>query len=194
MILLCSPPLCVESLQPKLSRQRTITAGRVREASIILPARFDIREVKCQKHPKRQLKVKPVTPRERQQQQHRQQSLRPIGGLRDADVYPRQRDRSNGYYQGVWHIVDTLLMLCSGLCIICSRGLLTGPQPMLLAPLVPFRVFSVFRGSHARAFPLEYDEQEDRHYFGVRAADPLCGQCWQVSNCSRKFDYPPFSP
>lgn len=38
---------------------------------------------------------------------------------------------------------------------------------------------------------LEYNEEEDRHCFGVRAVDPLCGQCWQVSNCSREFDYPP---
>jgi len=38
---------------------------------------------------------------------------------------------------------------------------------------------------------LEYNEQEDRHCFGVRAPDPLCGQCWQVSSCSREFEYPP---
>ena len=38
---------------------------------------------------------------------------------------------------------------------------------------------------------LEYNEQEDRHCFGVRAPDPLCGQCWQASGCSREFDYPP---
>jgi hypothetical protein len=38
---------------------------------------------------------------------------------------------------------------------------------------------------------LEYNEQEDRHCFGVRSVDPLCGQCWQVSNCSREFEYPP---
>jgi len=38
---------------------------------------------------------------------------------------------------------------------------------------------------------LEYNEQEDLHCFGVRATDPLCGQCWQVSGCSREFDYPP---
>ena len=38
---------------------------------------------------------------------------------------------------------------------------------------------------------LEYNEQEDRHCFGVRAIDPLCGQCWQVSSCSREFEYPP---
>ena len=38
---------------------------------------------------------------------------------------------------------------------------------------------------------LEYNEQEDRHCFGVRTADPLCGQCWQVSSCSREFEYPP---
>jgi hypothetical protein len=38
---------------------------------------------------------------------------------------------------------------------------------------------------------LEYDEQEDRHYFGVRAREPLCGQCWEVSRCPREFSYPP---
>lgn len=38
---------------------------------------------------------------------------------------------------------------------------------------------------------LEYDEQVDRHYFGVRARDPLCGQCWEVSSCSQEFSYPP---
>jgi hypothetical protein len=38
---------------------------------------------------------------------------------------------------------------------------------------------------------LEYDEQEERHYFGVRAPEPLCGQCWEVSSCSREFSYPP---
>jgi hypothetical protein len=38
---------------------------------------------------------------------------------------------------------------------------------------------------------LEYNQEEDRHCFGVRAVDPLCGQCWEVSGCSREFDYPP---
>ncbi len=38
---------------------------------------------------------------------------------------------------------------------------------------------------------LEYDEQEDLHFFGVRAPEPLCGQCWKVSSCSREFSYPP---
>lgn len=38
---------------------------------------------------------------------------------------------------------------------------------------------------------LEYNEQEDRHCFGVRAAQPLCNQCWETSHCSREFDYPP---
>lgn len=38
---------------------------------------------------------------------------------------------------------------------------------------------------------LEYNEQEDRHCFGVRAGQPLCGQCWEVSRCSREFEYPP---
>jgi hypothetical protein len=38
---------------------------------------------------------------------------------------------------------------------------------------------------------LEYSEQEDLHYFGVRAPQPLCLQCWEVSQCSREFGYPP---
>lgn len=38
---------------------------------------------------------------------------------------------------------------------------------------------------------LEYNEQEDLHCFGVRAAEPLCAQCWEVSGCSREFAYPP---
>lgn len=38
---------------------------------------------------------------------------------------------------------------------------------------------------------LGYDEQEDRHCFAVRATDPLCGQCWEVSKCAREFTYAP---
>lgn len=38
---------------------------------------------------------------------------------------------------------------------------------------------------------LEYDEEEDRHCFGVRAREPLCGQCWEASRCPREFTYPP---
>lgn len=38
---------------------------------------------------------------------------------------------------------------------------------------------------------LEYDEQQDLHCFGVRATEPLCTQCWQVSHCSREFEYAP---
>ena len=38
---------------------------------------------------------------------------------------------------------------------------------------------------------LEYNAEEDRHCFGVRATEPLCNQCWQVSGCSREFDFPP---
>ena len=38
---------------------------------------------------------------------------------------------------------------------------------------------------------LEYNEQEDLHCFGVRAPEPLCGQCWEASSCSREFSYPP---
>jgi len=38
---------------------------------------------------------------------------------------------------------------------------------------------------------LEYNEQEDRHCFGVRAREPLCEQCWEASSCSREFNYSP---
>lgn len=38
---------------------------------------------------------------------------------------------------------------------------------------------------------LEYNPEEDRHWFGVRAEQPLCHQCWQVSSCSREFGYAP---
>jgi hypothetical protein len=38
---------------------------------------------------------------------------------------------------------------------------------------------------------LEYDEQADLHCFGMRAAQSLCNQCWQTSNCPREFEYPP---
>jgi len=38
---------------------------------------------------------------------------------------------------------------------------------------------------------LEYNQEEDRHCFGVRVADPLCGQCWQVSGCTQEFEYAP---
>jgi hypothetical protein len=38
---------------------------------------------------------------------------------------------------------------------------------------------------------LEYSSEEDRHCFGVRAPQPLCDQCWEVSRCSREFDYAP---
>jgi hypothetical protein len=38
---------------------------------------------------------------------------------------------------------------------------------------------------------LEYNPEEDRHWFGVRADQPLCQQCWQVSSCSQEFGYAP---
>lgn len=38
---------------------------------------------------------------------------------------------------------------------------------------------------------LEYNEEEDRHCFGVRVADPLCRQCWQASVCTQEFEYAP---
>jgi hypothetical protein len=38
---------------------------------------------------------------------------------------------------------------------------------------------------------LEYNQEEDRHWFGVRAEQPLCHQCWQVSGCSREFSCAP---
>ena len=38
---------------------------------------------------------------------------------------------------------------------------------------------------------IEYNQEEDLHWFAVRVADPLCNQCWQVSNCPQEFGYPP---
>lgn len=38
---------------------------------------------------------------------------------------------------------------------------------------------------------LEYNAEEDRHWFGVRSEQPLCHQCWQASGCSREFGYAP---
>jgi hypothetical protein len=38
---------------------------------------------------------------------------------------------------------------------------------------------------------LEYDALADRHCFGVREAQPLCGQCWEVSRCPQEFEYAP---
>ncbi len=38
---------------------------------------------------------------------------------------------------------------------------------------------------------LEYNPQEDRHWFGVRAAERFCNQCWQMSACPQEFGYPP---
>lgn len=59
-------------------------------------------------------------------------------------------------------------------------------------------IIAPFESTHCVTCPqgqplqwLEYNEQEDRHCFGVRVREPLCGQCWEVSRCSREFDYPP---
>lgn len=38
---------------------------------------------------------------------------------------------------------------------------------------------------------LEHDPEQDRHWFGVRADQPLCHQCWQVSSCPQEFGYAP---
>ena len=59
-------------------------------------------------------------------------------------------------------------------------------------------IIAPFESTHSITCPqgqplqwLEYNEQEDRHCFGVRVVEPLCGQCWQVTGCPREFDYPP---
>jgi hypothetical protein len=59
-------------------------------------------------------------------------------------------------------------------------------------------IIAPFESTHCVTCPqgqplqwLEYNPEEDRHCFGVRAVEPLCAQCWQVSGCSREFDYPP---
>jgi len=36
---------------------------------------------------------------------------------------------------------------------------------------------------------LGYEPEEERHWFGVRAAQPLCGRCWQAGDCAREFSY-----
>lgn len=59
----------------------------------------------------------------------------------------------------------------------------------IIAPFESTRCVSCPQGQPLQW--LEYDEQEDRHCFGVRTTEPLCGQCWQVSSCSREFEYPP---
>ncbi len=38
---------------------------------------------------------------------------------------------------------------------------------------------------------LEYDALAGRHGFGVRDPTPLCGQCWEASDCLREFEYAP---
>jgi hypothetical protein len=59
----------------------------------------------------------------------------------------------------------------------------------LIAPFESTRCVSCPQGQPLQW--LEYNEEEDCHCFGVRAVDPLCGQCWEVSRCSREFNYPP---
>src|SRR5207247_547482 len=100
---------------PAYEAKSTVLTVSAREPSITLPARFDIREVKRQKHPKPQLKVKPIAPRERHQQHRRHQSLRPIRRLRDADVHTREPNRSNGYNYPVRHII--LFFIAHRLCL-----------------------------------------------------------------------------
>jgi hypothetical protein len=63
------------------------------------------------------------------------------------------------------------------------------PDMSIIAPFENTRCVTCPQGQPLQW--LEYSEEEDRHFFGVRAADSLCGQCWEVSNCSREFDYPP---
>lgn len=36
---------------------------------------------------------------------------------------------------------------------------------------------------------LGYDDADQRHWFGVRDPQPLCGCCWQASECAREFGY-----
>jgi hypothetical protein len=36
---------------------------------------------------------------------------------------------------------------------------------------------------------LGYDAEEQRHWFGVREAQPLCGCCWQARECDREFSF-----
>jgi len=38
---------------------------------------------------------------------------------------------------------------------------------------------------------IEYNQEDDRHWFGVRALDRFCNQCWQVNDCPQEFGYPP---
>ncbi len=60
------------------------------------------------------------------------------------------------------------------------------------------RIIAPFQSAHEITCPqgqplqwLEYDEATDRHGFGVRAEQPLCGQCWEASQCSREFEHAP---
>ena len=60
------------------------------------------------------------------------------------------------------------------------------------------RIIAPFQSAHEITCPqgqplqwLEYDERADRHGFGVRAEQPLCGQCWEAGQCSREFEYAP---
>jgi hypothetical protein len=60
---------------------------------------------------------------------------------------------------------------------------------LVIAPFESPRVVTCPQGQPLQW--LEYDEAEDQHCFGVRAAEPLCHGCWEVSQCSREFAYPP---
>ncbi len=37
---------------------------------------------------------------------------------------------------------------------------------------------------------LGYEAGDQEHWFGVRAAEPLCASCWEQSHCLRQFSYP----
>ena len=37
---------------------------------------------------------------------------------------------------------------------------------------------------------LDYEAEDQEHWFGVRAADPLCAGCWEQNRCLRQFNYP----
>jgi hypothetical protein len=38
---------------------------------------------------------------------------------------------------------------------------------------------------------LGYEAADQLHWFGVAEPEPLCGRCWEASQCARQFSYPP---
>jgi hypothetical protein len=59
----------------------------------------------------------------------------------------------------------------------------------LSAPLV-----TAERAECPQGQPLEwlgYEAADQLHWFGVRAAQPLCAWCWQAAECPRQFAYAP---